>query len=122
MPDGSQRRQGGYGWRMGDEGSAYALGEAALRAAGRAHDGRGEATTLTEALCRQSRSASFNDLVRWSVAATPAEVAALATAVLAAAEAGDAVASTLVAEAARSLAGMVAGLGPEWPWRWREAC
>ena len=113
--DGTQRRQGGYGWRMGDEGSAYALGEAALRAAGQAEDGRSRATALTEALCRQTRSATFNDLVRWSVVATPTEVAGLSTSVLAAAEAGDDVALQLVTNAAGSLTRLVAGLLREYP-------
>jgi N-acetylglucosamine kinase-like BadF-type ATPase len=108
--DGSHRRQGGYGWRMGDEGSGYALGEAALRAVGQAQDGRGKATALTHALCRQTRSATFNDLVRWSVAATPTEVAGLAMSVLAIAEAGDSVAAGLVRDAAGSLARLVSGL------------
>ena len=113
--DGSVRRQGGYGWRMGDEGSAYAVGEAALRAVGRAEDGRGPATAMAEALRKQTRCASLNDLVRWSVAATPTEVAGLATAVLAASEAGDPIATTILAEAADGLVGLVAGVQHGFP-------
>ena len=108
--DGSKRRQGGYGWRMGDEGSAYAVGEAALRAVALAEDGRGPATALAQAIRHQTRSSSFNDLVRWSVAATPTEVAALATAVLEASDAGDAIAAAILSEAAAALARLVAGL------------
>lgn len=114
-PDGTQVRQGGYGWRMGDEGSAYALGHAALRAVGRAEGGRGEATALTAALQRQTRSTRFDDLVRWSVVASPAEVAALAPAVLTAAESGDAVASELVREAAVALTSLARALRPTLP-------
>lgn len=108
--NGVQHRQGGYGWRMGDEGSAYAVGEAALRAVGRAEDGRGPGTALTLALRRQTRSASFNNLVRWSVAATPTEVAGLASAVVEAASAGDEVAGAIVSHAAETLATLVAGV------------
>jgi len=108
--NGVQHRQGGYGWRMGDEGSAYAVGEAALRAVGRAEDGRGPATALTPALRRQTRSASFNDLVRWSVAATPTEVAGLASAVIEASVTGDEIAAAIVSHAAEALATLVTGV------------
>ena len=49
LADGSLKRQGGYGWQMGDEGSGYALGRSALTAVGRAFDGRGPATGLSAA-------------------------------------------------------------------------
>lgn len=112
---GENHRQGGYGWRMGDEGSAYAVGEAALRAVGRAEDGRGPATSLSPALCRLTRSASFNDLVRWSVAATPTEVAGLAAAVLETSTSGDEVAKTILTNAADALARLVTGVRGVFP-------
>lgn len=115
LADGTQVRQGGYGWRMGDEGSAHALGQGALVAVGRAQDGRGEMTALSEALMRQTRSQRFDDLVRWSVVASPGEVAALAPAVLDAAGAGDAVAQRLTEEGAEALASLVRGLRPAFP-------
>jgi N-acetylglucosamine kinase-like BadF-type ATPase len=99
---------------MGDEGSAYAVGEA-LRAVGHAEDGRGPETGLSEGLRRETRSTSFNDLVRWSVAATPTEVAGLATAVLAASVAGDGVARTILAEGAEALVGLVAAVQHRFP-------
>jgi N-acetylglucosamine kinase-like BadF-type ATPase len=111
LADGTEHRQGGYGWQMGDEGSAYALGQAALRASGQGHDRRAQATALESALIEATRSRGFDDLVRWSVAATPTEVAGLATAVLEVANAGDAVARSLVARAAGDLAALVVPLG-----------
>ncbi|HEX7025482.1 MAG TPA: BadF/BadG/BcrA/BcrD ATPase family protein, partial [Gemmatimonadales bacterium] len=45
-PDGTLLRAGGLGWQIGDEGSGYAIGRAALAAVGRARDGRGAATGL----------------------------------------------------------------------------
>lgn len=114
-PDGTQLRQGGFGWRMGDEGSAYALGYAALRAVGRAEGGRGESTALTAALLSQTRSPRFDDLVRWSVVATPAEVASLAPAVITAAESRDGVAVALVEEAAAALVTLAQALRPALP-------
>ena len=45
--NGRRHRIGGYGWQMGDEGSGYGIGRAALGAVSRAHDGRSPATALT---------------------------------------------------------------------------
>src|SRR5213594_1054343 len=45
-PGGRLHSSGGHGWQVGDEGGGYWLGRRALAAAARAHDGRGEATTL----------------------------------------------------------------------------
>lgn len=44
--DGAIARAGGYEYIISDEGSAFAVGLAGLRAAAHAHDGRGPATTL----------------------------------------------------------------------------
>lgn len=52
-PDGQTARAGGWGYVMGDEGSGYAMGVAALRAVARAADGRGQSTSLTEAVLRE---------------------------------------------------------------------
>ncbi len=108
--DGALHRSGGYGWQMGDEGSGYAIGRAALLAVGKARDGRGPATSLGEILLGGAPSRSFEELVRWSTAAEPAEVSSLAKAVFQAAGTGDAVAKQLVDAAADDLAAMVHGL------------
>jgi len=112
LPDGGIARQGGHGWQMGDDGSAYALGRAALVAASRGHDGRAPATSLEAALVRATRARDFNDLVRWSVVAGPPEVAALAPVVLDAAAAGDPVALSLRDDAVADLVAQVAALLP----------
>ncbi|HEV8150497.1 MAG TPA: BadF/BadG/BcrA/BcrD ATPase family protein [Gemmatimonadales bacterium] len=110
--EGVVHRRGGYGWQMGDEGSGYAIGRAALIAAGRANDGRGAATSLIDALLAQGPAREFAELVRWSSAAEAGEVAALAPLVFSAAAAGDAIARTIVESAAEELAGMVSSLLP----------
>jgi N-acetylglucosamine kinase-like BadF-type ATPase len=104
LADGTVRRQGGYGWQMGDEGSGYAIARAGLVAAGRAHDGREAPTILLDRLIEATRSGSFDDMVRWSVSAGTGEVAGLAPAVLRAAEEGDEVARGIVDRAGRDLA------------------
>lgn len=104
---GASHRAGGYGWQMGDEGSGYAIGRAALGAASRAADGRGAETALSAALLTATRSADFDELVRWTATAGPPEVAALAPYVLAAAADGDPTARAIVHYAAEELAGLV---------------
>lgn len=101
--DGVIHRGGGYGWQMGDEGSGYALGRAALGAVGWAQDGRGPATALTAALLAVTRTRDFNALVRWAATAAPGAVASLALPVLEAAKANDSVAESLVEVSARDL-------------------
>lgn len=104
---GTEYRAGGYGWQMGDEGSGYAIGRAALGAVSRAVDCRGAETGLSSRLAAATRSEDFNALVRWTATAGPAEVASLALHVLAEAAAGDAVASAIVHYAAEELAQLV---------------
>lgn len=106
--EGTLLRSGGYGWQMGDEGSGYAIGRAALVAVSRAHDGRGPATALSALLPGAARAPDFDALVSWAATATAAQVASLAPAVLGAAD--DGVASAIVAEAAAELARLVTSL------------
>jgi len=113
-PDGVIHRTGGLGWQMGDEGSGYAIGRAALLAAGRAHDGRGPATVLAERIAAISGK-DFDGLVRWSTSAEPGEVAALAPVVLDAALRGDAVAKAIVEAAAGELVAHVTALVGKFP-------
>lgn len=105
-PAGRSARAGGWGYLLGDEGSGYALGLAALRAIMRASDGRGPATALTPAVLSRWGLSQPQDLVRYvyrpEIGRT--EIAALAALVDAAAGQGDAVAQALTAEAGRELA------------------
>jgi N-acetylglucosamine kinase-like BadF-type ATPase len=105
--DGRTARAGGWGDRLGDEGSGWALGLGGLQAVARAADGRGIATELLPTLLAAVDLAAPADLIRWTAAATKAEVAALAPHVLATAAAGDPVAAGLADDAARDLAGAV---------------
>ncbi|HWA57462.1 MAG TPA: BadF/BadG/BcrA/BcrD ATPase family protein [Gemmatimonadales bacterium] len=111
-PYGRMHRAGGYGWQMGDEGSGYALGRAALGAVGRAADDRSPRTELTPLLLRMTRSDTFDALIRWAAAAGPAEVASLAPAVFEAAQQGDTVAAGIMDYAARELAALAFKLLP----------
>lgn len=110
--EGKRHRIGGYGWQMGDEGSGYAIGRAALGAVSRAVDGRSPMTALSDRVLRASRSADFNALVRWAAGASPAEIAALAPQVLAVAAEGDPLAQGITDYAARELSQLAICLLP----------
>lgn len=105
--DGVLQRAGGFGWQMGDEGGGYWIGRMGLQALSRSTDGRGGATTLLETMGPIVRCGTFPELVRWSVTATPSEVAALAPGVVAAAERGDQMASAILDRAADELVALV---------------
>jgi glucosamine kinase len=109
---GKRSRIGGYGWQMGDEGSGYAIGRAALGAVSRAHDGRSPRTALTDRVLSASRSSDFDALVRWAAGASPAEIAALAPHVLEIAASGDLLAQGIADYAARELSQLAICLLP----------
>lgn len=104
--DGKMARAGGWGYLLGDEGSGYAIGLAALRAVMRAYDGRGPQTTLTGSVLAEYRLSAASALVAriYEHATTPAEIAALAALVDTAAAAGDRVACDILHDAGRELA------------------
>ncbi len=95
---------------MGDEGSGYALGRAALGVVGRAADGIAEATGLSERVLTATRSSDISHLVRWAAASGQGEIAALAPLVLEMAESGDRLAAELVARAADDLLNLAISL------------
>jgi N-acetylglucosamine kinase-like BadF-type ATPase len=109
---GKRHRIGGYGWQMGDEGSGYAIGRAALGAVSRAVDGRSPPTALSARLLQATRSTDFDALVRWAAGASPAEVAALAPHVLQVAAEGDPLAQGIADYAARELSQLAICLLP----------
>ncbi|HYX81128.1 MAG TPA: BadF/BadG/BcrA/BcrD ATPase family protein [Gemmatimonadales bacterium] len=106
-PDGQLHRAGGYGWQLGDEGGGYWVGRHALAAAAQAHDGLEESSTLLERLLVALGLQTFDDLIRWTANATPAQVAALAPHVLNAAGEGEIVARRIVSDAAGELSQLV---------------
>src|SRR5437899_9964330 len=114
-PAGELHRAGGYGWQLGDEGGGYWLGRRALDVAARSHDGRGEGSTRLARLLGALGLQTFDDLVRWSATATPAQMAALAPHVLNAAREGEGVARQAVDDAARELVELVEVLAPHFP-------
>jgi glucosamine kinase len=114
-PAGAWHRAGGWGWRVGDEGSGFAIGRAGVAAVGRALDGRGPGTSLSEVLPQAAGVADAAALMAWARGATPAMVAALAGAVQGEARRGDTVSDGIVRAAAGDLAAHVAALQSRFP-------
>lgn len=105
-PRGEKARSGGWGYLLGDEGSAYWLGHAAVRLGIRYADGRGPETTLYDRICRTLDLAQPSDLVAWfyDQERFRHRVARLAELVEAAAQDGDDAATALLDQAAAHLA------------------
>ncbi|MFM8270877.1 MAG: N-acetylglucosamine kinase [Gemmata sp.] len=109
--DGRDARAGGWGYLLGDEGSAFRIGLLGLRAACRAADNIGERTALLPALLTELGSDDPREFIpavyrgKWDKAA----VAALAPVVLSLAAAGDPTATAIVAREAHDLARTAAG-------------
>lgn len=105
-PIGRTARAGGWGYLLGDEGSGFAVGLAALHAVARAADGRGPATTLTGLVLEHWSLAAPAALFHrvYQEDAGPSVIAALAPLVEQAATGGDSVAEAILTEAARELA------------------
>lgn len=100
-------RAGGWGWRLGDEGSGFWIGERALRGVLRGRDGRGPATALEGAMVEEFELETPEDIVRVLYDAEEGyprhRVALFSRRVADAARAGDALAERILAEAAEEL-------------------
>jgi N-acetylmuramic acid 6-phosphate etherase len=108
--DGRTNRAGGWGYLLGDEGSAYQLVLAGLQAVTREADERGPATCLTEAFLKKLNLQVPSELIPAIYGGTwdRAALAALAPLVLDAAEAGDPAARAVAEDAAGQLAHLAA--------------
>lgn len=103
-PAGTLQRCGGWGPVIGDEGSGAWLGRKALQVIAAANDGREPETALTGALLTALELDDVSSTIAWAAEASPADFAALAPAVLSAAEVGDLRANTIVTMAVEELA------------------
>lgn len=113
-PDGERSRAGGWGYLVGDEGSAYDIAREGLRAVLRASDGRGAPTQLVEAILSHFKVERASALVpvvyrhnagdAGTSPMRPDQMAALAPLVTQAASEGDAVAQGIVQRAGHELA------------------
>ncbi len=109
---GDTARAGGWGYLLGDEGSAYDIARQALRAATQCADGRGEKTELLAAILDFWKLSAPADLMSWIYRAdlSPREFGQLAPLVTQCAARGDAVALRLFDDGADVLARGVAAV------------
>ncbi|MEM0226314.1 MAG: BadF/BadG/BcrA/BcrD ATPase family protein [Thermofilaceae archaeon] len=103
---GEYARCGGWGYLVGDEGSAFYIACEALRAVLWAFDGRGAQTALTTRILEALGISSPDEILRklYVEKMSISDVAKLAPIVTELASAGDAVARRIVEEAAKHLA------------------
>ncbi|MCW3838111.1 BadF/BadG/BcrA/BcrD ATPase family protein [Sphingomonas canadensis] len=93
---------GGYGFPISDEGSGAALGLSAVRHALRALDGRTKSTPLSSAITARFDHDTAS-VVSWMDEATPKDYASFAPVVMDYAEADDAIARSIVEDAAQHI-------------------
>jgi N-acetylglucosamine kinase-like BadF-type ATPase len=108
--DQGSRRYGGWDYVLGDEGSGYALGRAALREVLLVSEGRSDGTDLADQVRERLAIAETDELfdLIYKPAVDKAEIASFASVVLDLADRGDARARALVAEQTALLADTVA--------------
>jgi glucosamine kinase len=113
--DGKLARVGGWGWLVGDEGSAAVIGRNAVAAAFRSLDGTGPRTRLEEALIQHFAVAHTRDLKRLVYASDfgARGFALLAPLISSVAERQDDMARAIIIQAGRDLANAVLALIPK---------
>ena len=102
---GETARAGGWGWRLGDEGSGYTIGLKAIMAALRAHDGRGPETLLKRKIVAHLGLDSIDGIIDWvyEPGREPRDIAYLVPLVREAEAVGDDPAALVMAEAGAEL-------------------
>ena len=109
---GNVRLAGGWGWQLGDEGSAYWVARSALSATLDAFDGLRAPSDLTSSLLH--RFGSPGEIVSFCGASKPGDVAALSPAICEAARNGDPVGRSILELGAAHIETVVASFG------WRD--
>ena len=103
-------RTGGWGYLIGDEGSAYAIAVAAIRAVMQAADGRRPNTSLLDSFLEYFGAASTADMIEMVYSPNMTRDRIAGSAQLVFLQRDDLVAAAIVTQAADDLATMVAAL------------
>lgn len=102
-------RVGGWGYKLGDEGSAYWIGMQGIKAVLNAHDGLSDSTMLTNALLKQFKLSNVSDFIElfYEKGVDKIEIASLSTIVNTCAIKEDRVALRVLRESSKLLASHV---------------
>jgi len=121
-PAGAESRCGGWGQLCGDEGGGFWIGRRALSVVTAASDGREPDTALVGALLTAAEVNEPAELIAWAAAASPAQIASLASVVVSTAETGDLRANAILSLAAEELVLHVSTLAKQLFQDERAAC
>lgn len=108
-----QWRVGGFGHRVGDEGSGYWLAKEAISAALKAYDHSGPATSLNEKLVKELKFKEFEEILTYVYSSNKSEIAKLAAIVIEAGKEGDKVSQGIIDRAIDHLIDIVVTLVKE---------
>lgn len=89
--EGLETRVGGWGYLVGDEGSGYSIGKAAITHILKSYDGREKASGISTAIVNEMSFANVDELTNWVYSSqfSVAQVAALTPLIVRLAEEGD---------------------------------
>lgn len=107
---GERMRSSGWGWLIGDEGSAYWIAVRALNAVSRAYDGRGRETILSKMIMKYfgvKEELEILHKIYKELEGDPTEISKIAKIVDKAASLGDGVAVEILEDAGRELASAI---------------
>lgn len=110
--DGREALAGGFGYLLGDEGSAFKIGVAAIQAASKANDKRGEPTALERIVCDYFEVANIRQVTRivYRAGFQRDRISLLTPLVAKAADDGDLVALHILSDAGRSIGELAVGV------------
>jgi len=106
--DGLEARVGGWGYRVGDEGSGYSIGKAAITHILKSYDGRENSSGISAAILNEMSFTDEDKLLNWIYSSqfSIARIAALAPIIIRLAEEGDQQGITIIQHACQDLAEM----------------
>ncbi|GBG55399.1 N-acetylmuramic acid/N-acetylglucosamine kinase [Sporomusaceae bacterium FL31] len=107
--EGLETRVGGWGYRVGDEGSGYSIGKAAIAHVLKSYDGREKYSDISAAILKQLALSDEDALINWVYSShfSVTQVAALTPIIVNLAETGDCQAQQIIQCACQELEIMV---------------